>query len=345
MIREAIGRLVEGENLPAATMAAVMDEIMGGEATDAQIAGFATALRVKGETVEELAAAVERVRAHGVKPDAFGKGALLDTCGTGGDGLSTFNISTTVAFVVAGVGVPVAKHGNRAVSSRSGSADVLEALGVPLDLPPARVHACLDQIGVCFLFAPIFHGAMRRAAGARRELGIRTFFNLLGPLANPAGASRQLLGVYAEPLTETLARVLGKLGSDRAWVVWGEGGLDEITTTGRTRVAELSEGEIRTFDLHPRDFGLRTARIEDLRGGDAAENARILRQVLSGQDGAHREVVLANAAAALVVAGRARDIKHGVDLAAASIDRGRALEKLESLIQFSVDSAAERKDA
>jgi anthranilate phosphoribosyltransferase len=334
MIQEALGRLVAGKDLPANTMAAVMDEIMEGEAKPSQVAAFATALRIKGETVEELAAAAARVRAHAVTLGNVRAGPLLDTCGTGGDGAETFNISTTAAFVVAGAGVPVAKHGNRAVSSRAGSADVLEALGVPLDPGVARARACLEELGICFLFAPSYHGALRHAAAARREIGLRTFFNLLGPLANPAGAPRQLLGVYAEPLTETLAQVLGRLGCERAWVVWGEGGLDEVTTAGRTRVAEIADGAVRGFDLDPGTFGLPRCRTADLRGGDAAENAKILRDVLSGQEGPRRDVVLANAAAALVVAGRARDLKQGVDRAAASIDRGAALEKLESLIQF-----------
>jgi anthranilate phosphoribosyltransferase len=334
MIREALARLVEGRDLPADEMAAVMDEIMDGRATTAQIAAFAVALRMKGETVEELAAAAGRLRerARGVElPD---HPLVLDTCGTGGDGVESFNISTASALVVAGAGVPVAKHGGRAVSSRSGSADVLEALGARIDLEPDAARRCLAEIGICFLFAPVYHESMRHAAPARREIGVRTFFNLLGPLANPACAPRQLLGVYAEPLTERLALVLARLGCDRAWVVWGEGGLDEVTTAGRTRVAEVFEGVVRCFDLNPEDFGLPRARIEDYRGGDAAANAAILRDVLSGAGGPRREVVVANAASALVVAGRARDPKHGADLAAASIDRGEALRKLESLIRF-----------
>lgn len=337
MIREAIAKLAGREDLPAATMAEVMDEIMGGEATPSQIAAFATALRMKGETIEELAAAAGRVRARAVKLGGEREGIVLDTCGTGGDASGTFNISTAVAFVVSGAGIPVAKHGNRAVSSRAGSADVLEALGVRLDLPPEAARACLDQVGICFLFAPRYHASMRHAAVPRREMGIRTFFNLLGPLANPAGASRQLLGVYAEALTETMAGVLHRLGSDGAWVVWGEGGLDEVTTTGRTHVAELSKGGIRQFDLSPDAFGLPRARREDLRGGDAGQNAKILREILSGGEGPQRDVVLANAAAALVVAGRAKDPKHGVSLAAAAIDRGEALRRLESLIQLTAD--------
>ncbi len=334
MIREALARLVEGRDLAADAMAGVMDEIMAGEATPSQVGAFATALRMKGETVEELAAAAARVRAHAVPLGKVRVAPLLDTCGTGGDGAGTFNISTTAAFVVAGAGVPVAKHGNRAVSSRAGSADVLEALGVSLEQEPEQARACLEDLGICFLFAPSYHGALRHAAAARREIGLRTFFNLLGPLANPAGAPRQLLGVYAEELTETLARVLGRLGCERAWVVWGEGGLDEITTAGRTRVAEIADGEVRGFDLDPGTFGLPLCRTADLGGGDAQENAQILREVLSGREGPRRDVVLANAAAALLVAGRARDLRQGVDRAAASIDRGTALEKLESLIRY-----------
>jgi anthranilate phosphoribosyltransferase len=335
MIREALARLVEGRDLAADAMAGVMDEIMAGEATPSQVGAFATALRMKGETVEELAAAAARVRAHAVPLGQVRVAPLLDTCGTGGDGAGTFNISTAVAFVVSGAGVPVAKHGNRAVSSRAGSADVLEALGVSLEQGPERARACLEDLGICFLFAPTYHGALRHAAAARREIGVRTFFNLLGPLANPAGATRQLLGVYAESLTEKLAQVLGRLGCERAWVVWGEGGLDEITTAGRTRVAEIADGEVRGFDLDPGTFGLPRCRRADLGGGgDARENARILRDVLSGQEGPRRDVVLANAAAALLVAGGVRDLKQGVERAAASIDRGAAIEKLESLIRY-----------
>ncbi|MDP3937059.1 MAG: anthranilate phosphoribosyltransferase [Deltaproteobacteria bacterium] len=334
MIREAIARLVERENLPGPVMAEVMDEIMGGEATPAQIAAFATALRMKGETVDELAAGAERVRARAAKLGGTRHGLLLDTAGTGGDASGTFNISTAVAFVVAGAGVPVAKHGNRAVSSRAGSADVLEALGVAIDMGPDRARDCLEELGICFLFAPSYHASLKHAAAPRREIGVRTFFNLLGPLANPAGAARQLLGVYSEPLTETIAGVLRRLGAEAAWVVWGEGGLDEISIAGRTRVAELRAGEIRLFDLWPESFGVPAARMEDLRGGDAEANARILRGVLGGEEGPRRDVVLVNAAAALLVAGKAKDLKHGVELARAAIDRGEAQKKLESLVHF-----------
>ena len=333
MIREALGRLADRQDLCADVMGGVMDEIMRGEATTAQVAAFAIALRMKGETVEELAAAAGRLRAGGTTLGGA-PAACLDTCGTGGDGTATFNISTTAAFVVAGAGVPVAKHGGRAVSSRAGSADVLEAIGVRIDLPASQAHACLDQVGICFLFAPAYHESMRHAVAARREIGVRTFFNLLGPLANPAGARRQLLGVYAEPLTQTLAKVLARLGCERAWVVWGEGGLDEVSVAGRTRVAELSEGVIRCFDLEPEAFGLPRHGMDKLRGGDAAENAKLLRDVLSGEKGPRRDVVIANAAAALVVAGLAKNPKHGAELAAASIDRGEALAKLDALIRF-----------
>jgi len=334
MIREALARVIEREDLPADLMAAVMDEIMNGDTTPAQIAAFSIALRMKGETVEELAAAAGRLRARALRIEPPADLMVLDTCGTGGDGASSFNISTAAAFVVAGAGVPVAKHGGRAVSSRAGSADVLEALGARIDLGPEAARRCLEEIGICFLFAPGYHESMRHAASARREMGVRTFFNLLGPLANPAGARHQLLGVYAEGLAETMARVLARLGAERAWVVWGEGGLDEVTAAGRTRVAEVSGGVVRCFDLRPEDFGLPRARLEDYAGGDAGRNAAILRAVLSGEPGPRRDVVLANAAAALVVAGRARDPKHGAALAAAAIDRGEALKKLELLIRF-----------
>jgi anthranilate phosphoribosyltransferase len=334
MIREALARLIEREDLSADVMAAVMDEIMDGQATPAQIAAFATALRMKGETVEELAAAAGKLRARALRLDLSPGLMVLDTCGTGGDGVSSFNISTTAAFVVAGAGIPVAKHGGRAVSSRAGSADVLESLGVRIDLGPEAARRCLEEIGLCFLFAPGYHESMRHAAAARREMGARTFFNLLGPLASPAGARRQLLGVYAENLVETIAGVLARLGTDRAWVVWGEGGLDEVSAAGRTRVAEISGSVVRCFDLQPGDFGLPRGRIEDYRGGDAARNAAILREVLAGEPGPRRDVVVANAAAALVVAGRAHDPRHGAGLAAAALDRGEALKKLEMLIRF-----------
>ncbi len=329
MIKEAINLLVSGIGLSEAESAECMKEIMEGRATDAQIGAFLTALRMKGETVDEItgAAQIMRDKAARIKaPDG-----VLDTCGTGGDMAHTFNISTTVAFVVAAAGIPVAKHGNRAVSSKSGSADVLEALGIRIDLTPEKVERCLFETGFGFLFAPNFHPAMKFAIGPRRDMGIRTIFNILGPLTNPAGAKRQILGVFASRLTEVMAQVLGNLGAEDAMVVHGEDGLDEITVTDGTRVSRFSAGAVETVYLSPEDFGFSRAGREDILGGDRDENARITRSVLSGEQGPRRDIVLMNSAAAVMVAGKAADPRTAAGMAVEAIDSGRALKKLEEV--------------
>lgn len=340
MIREAIGRVIEGKDLDEKQMIGVMNEIMGGEATPAQIGSFITALRMKGETIEEIsgAAMVMREKATRIATGvAIDKGEILvDTCGTGGDSSGTFNVSTTTAFVVAAAGVPVAKHGNRSVSSHCGSADVLEALGVNLDLTPEQVGNCVMEVGIGFLFAPMLHGAMKYAIGPRREIGIRTIFNVLGPLTNPAGANVQLLGVYAPDLCEKLARVLNRLGSLRALVVCGAGNVDELTVTGDTEVAELSNGTVRTYTVRPEDVGLGRSRLVDLKGGATPEeSAAILRDVLGGAEGPKRSMLLLNSGAALYAAGKAPGLKTGVELAAEIIDSGAALAKVDALVTFS----------
>ena len=331
MIREAIAEVVSGRSLDSAEAAAVMRQIMEGEATPAQIAALVVAMRMKGETPEELAGFAETMLSHAVRIES---GAELDTCGTGGDGSHTFNISTTAAFVAAGAGVRVAKHGNRAMSSKCGSADVLSELGVKLDLEPRAVARCIREVGIGFLFAPVFHPAMKHAAGPRREIGIRTMFNVLGPLCNPAGASAQLLGVADETLVEKMATVLYRLGFDRAMVVHGEDGLDELTLSEKSLVCELRNERLQTYEISPEDYGLPRASKEDLMGGSSGENAQMLREVLSGSTGPRRDVVLLNAGAALYVAGRAGSIQEGLALAARTIDSGRALAKLHGLVDF-----------
>lgn len=339
MIRETIGQLLEGQSLPAEHAEAVTDQIMIGGATPAQIAGFLVALRVKGETADEIAGCARAMRraAVQVRPS---RSDVVDTCGTGGDCAGTFNISTTAAFVVAGAGLAVAKHGNRSVSSQSGSADVLEALGVNLSLTPEQVAQAIDEIGIGFLFAPNFHPAMRHAIGPRRELGVRTVFNLLGPLTNPAGAAAQVLGVYDASLTEVLARVLQKLGSRAAYVVHGHGGLDELTTTGPSQISRFGvgpgNGDVVTEMLDPCTLGFSKAEPKELLGGDPQENARITLAVLNGQDhGARRDVVLLNAAAALVAGGTATDLPEGIARAADSVDSGSAIRALQALVDHS----------
>jgi anthranilate phosphoribosyltransferase len=304
--------------------------MMSGDATPAQMGGFLMALRVRGETVEEITGGAMAMRAKMVTVEAP-EGAI-DTCGSGGDAAGTFNISTAVSIVVAAAGVPVAKHGNRALSSRSGAADVLTALGVDIDTPKAIVEQAIRDVGVGFMMAPRHHGAMRHVAGPRAELGTRTIFNLLGPLSNPAGAKRQLVGVFAKEWVEPLAEVLGRLGSERAWVVHGSDGLDEITTTGPTSVAELRNGTVRTFEITPEDAGLPTARPAELKGGDAQHNAQALRAVLNGATGPYRDIVLFNAAAALIVADQVSDLKVGVERATTVIDSGAAETTLDRLI-------------
>jgi anthranilate phosphoribosyltransferase len=344
MIKKAIAKVVERENLTESEMIEVMDQIMSGEATPAQTAAFITALRMKGETVAEItgAARVMRDRATCVR---VGRNVLdldredinldletiLDTCGTGGSGTNTFNISTTVAFVVSACGVKVAKHGNRSVSSACGSADVLEALGVNLDVTPDTVERCLEEISVGFLFAPALHGAMKHAIGPRKEIGIRTIFNILGPLTNPAGAQCQVLGVYREDLTEKLAQVLRRLGCRRGYVVHGLDGMDEITLTAETRIAEVTADGVSSRLFRPEELGLPRCSMADLHGGDAAANAAIVREVLSGAKGPKRDIVLLNAAFGLVAVGKAADAKEGLALAADAIDSGRAMGQLEKL--------------
>lgn len=330
MIVEAIRRLLDGEDLGRETARAVMQQIMGGEATDAQIGAYLIALRCKGETAEEIAGSAELMRQKAT-PVPSSRQPLVDTCGTGGDGAGTFNISTTVAFVAAGAGLAVAKHGNRAVSSKSGSADVLKELGVNVEADATAVGRCIDEVGIGFLFAPMLHGAMKHAIGPRREIGARTVFNVLGPLTNPAGARRQLIGVYDPKLTETLARVLHSLGAERAFVVHGLDGLDEITLTGPTRVSELADAAVSTYEISPEQFGMRPCAAADLEGGDAAANAAILSEILDGAAGPRRDVVLLNAAAAIAAGGLAGDLAAGLDRARESIDSGKARAALEGL--------------
>jgi len=333
MIKEAINLLVGGINLSESEMAECMKEIMEGKATDAQIGSFLTALRIKGETVEEITGAARIMRDKAAKIKA--PEGVLDTCGTGGDMSHTFNISTTVAMVVTAGGVPVAKHGNKAVSSRSGSADLLEALGIRIDLTPDKVEKCLFETGFGFLFAPLFHPAMKYAIGPRREMGLRTIFNILGPITNPAGARRQILGVFAAKLTETLATVLGNLGAEDAMVVHGEDGLDEITITDGTRVSRFTNGIVENLVFSPEDFGMGRGKREDLVGGNNQENAKITHQILNGEPGAKRDIVLINAAAGFMVAGRASDAKIAVAMARDAIDSGNALKKLEEIRKIS----------
>ena len=338
MIREAIARVVEGQHLTMEEMTLTMEEITSGQATPAQIASLITALRLKGETVEEITAAARVMRDKAVPikvargPDAP---VLVDTCGTGGDQIHTFNISTATAFVVAGAGVRVAKHGNRSVSSSCGSADVCEALGINLDLSSEEVARSVDEHGIGFLFAPALHGTMKHAIGPRREIGIRTIFNILGPLTNPAGAEVQILGVFRKDLPGVMAEVLGKLGCRRALVVHGEDGMDEITTTGSSHVAEWHDGRVRQYKVHPEDFGIPVGTIDEIRGGNAEENARIILELFEGKKGGKRDIVLLNAGAALHAAGSADTIEKGIELARQAIDEGKAMEKLQAMIRHS----------
>lgn len=334
MIREAISIAAGGRDLTEQEMMCAMSEIMEGSATPAQIASFITALHMKGETVEEITGAARIMRRKAQWIDARSS-VIVDTAGTGGDGLHTFNISTTASFVVAAAGLTVAKHGNRAVSSGCGSADVLEALGVRIDALPEVVEECVQQIGIGFLFAPRLHGAMKYAASPRREIGIRTLFNMLGPLTNPAGATSQLVGVYDARLTEVFAEVLQRMGAKRAFVVHGSDGLDEATVTGKTRVAELKDGAILQYDIDAVEIFGETSSLRDLAGADADTNAQITREVLSGAGGARRKVVLLNAALAIAAGGKAETVEEGIERAAACIDSGLALRKLEELIEMS----------
>ncbi|MBN1887746.1 MAG: anthranilate phosphoribosyltransferase [Thermoflexales bacterium] len=337
-IKTALAHVIGKHDLDEEQAEAVMEQIMTGQATPAQIGGLLIALRMKGETVAEVTGFARAMRRNAipVRPRCE---LLVDTCGTGGDGVSTFNISTAAAFVVAGAGLAVAKHGNRSVSSRCGSADVLGALGVNLDLPPEETAACIEEVGMGFLFAPKLHPAMKHAIGPRREMAVRTVFNILGPLTNPAGAQVQVMGVYDGALTEMLAKVLAGLGSRAAFVVHGADGLDELSTTGPNRLSQLRDGQVRTFELDPAELGLPRASLADLAGGEADANAAIVRAILDGESGPRRDVVLLNAAACLLAGGLAPDMRAGLALGAQSIDSGAARAKLDRLVAFTTRAA------
>ncbi len=352
--KEMIQEVVQGKDLSEEEMISVMEEIMEGKATDAQIGAFITALRMKGETIAEITGAARVMRAKAtpiriqnsavsIDRDEINvdRETIVDTCGTGGDGTNTFNVSTTTALVAAGGGLKVAKHGNRSVSSQCGSADVLEALGVNLDVTPEVVEECIRSIGIGFLFAPKLHGAMKYAIGPRREVGIRSIFNVLGPLTNPAKANVQVLGVYESGLTSIMAEVLNHLGSTSALVVFGEGSYDEISIVGPTQVSELRDGAISNYSIEPEDFGMTRADISDIRGGDAKQNATIVREILAGQPGPKRDIVLLNAGAAFYAARKAQDIHEGINMAAESIDSGMAAQKLEQLIRKTNEARTE----
>ena len=355
MILDAVHRIANhSQSLDRAEAREVMSEVLAGKCTDAQIAALLIALRMKGETVEEIVGFAEAIRAaaaplpirgaealdvSGTGRDALAEESLVDTSGTGGDASGTFNISTATALVTAGAGVRVAKHGNRSISSKCGSADVVEALGINIQLSPARAAQCLREVGICFLYAPNLHPAMKQVQGVRRELRMRTMFNLLGPLTNPARASGQVVGVYSLDLVEKLAEALSMLGLHRALVVHGLDGLDEITITGTTRVAEARDGSVRSYEIEPEEFGMAHAKLQEISGGDATENAAIIRAILGGEKSPRRDVVLLNGAAALVAAGRADHIGEAVPLAARSIDSGAAAAKLDALANFTSGSS------
>ncbi len=337
MFGENLNRIIRGENLTEAQMSSMILEILEGNVPDTCIAAFMAALAAKGETYEELAGAAVAMRKKAIRIQTPA-GSVVDTCGTGGDGLNTFNISTTTAFVVAGCGVTVAKHGNRSVSSKCGSADVLEALGVKLDTDPEIVEEAIGEIGIGFLFAPVYHSAMRFAAKARKEVGIRSIFNMIGPLSNPAAADCQLLGVYAPELTEMFASALRSLGVKRAFVVHGHDGLDEISICAPTRVSELKDDAVRTYDINPEMFFGSLADPADLVGGDIDQNVDITKRILAGEKGPRRNIVVLNAAAALVAAGKAEDLREGINLAEASLDSGSASEKLAALAEYTQEN-------
>ncbi len=337
MIQDALSRLLDGEDLTRAESRDVMGSIMAGEATPAQIGGFLVALRFKGETANEIAGCAEAMRAHVLEVNPT-RDDLVDTAGTGGDNAHTFNISTAAALVAAAAGAGVAKHGNRAVSSSSGSADVLEALGFSLDLPPARIEQSIDELGFGFLFAPTHHPAMRHAAPVRRELATRTVFNVLGPLTNPAGARAQVVGVFSAELVPTIADVLVQLGARRAFVVHGAGGIDELSPAGENLVCEVVDGEVRDREVDPQALGLTRCTPGELRGGSPGENAAVIRAVFSGREqGAKRDAILLNAAGAIAAGGHADDLRDGLELARETVDSGAAAERLEALIAFSND--------
>ncbi len=331
-LKPLIAKVANGESLNREEARQAFDILMSGEATPSQIGGFLMALRVRGETVDEIVGAVSSMRARMLPVSA--PEHAVDIVGTGGDGLGTYNISTLAAIIVAGTGLPVAKHGNKALSSKSGTADALSALGVKLDIGPELISRCINEAGLGFMFAQLHHSAMRHVGPTRVELGTRTIFNLLGPLSNPAGAKRQLLGVFSPRWLQPIAEVLRDLGSESIWVVHGDG-MDEITTTGVTHVAALENGKIRTFDLTPKDFGVSSATIDDLKGGDGIFNGKALRGVLSGHKNAYRDVSLCNAAAALVVAGKAETLSEGMKIASASLDEGKAAAALDRLVAVS----------
>jgi anthranilate phosphoribosyltransferase len=332
-LRGAITRITSGQSLSQEEAAEAFELVMSGSATPAQVGGLLMALKMRGETVDEIAGAARVLRAHVLKVRA--PDGAIDTCGTGGDSKGSFNVSTCAAFVVAGADVPVAKHGNRAISSRSGSADVLKELGVNIEASPETISRCIAECGLGFMFAPAHHAAMRHVAAVRTELGTRTIFNLLGPLANPAGTKFQIIGVFGKEWVEPIAQVLVLLGTERAWVVHGSDGMDELTTTGVSDVAVVDAGRVSTFRISPRNAGLPDARAEDLTGGNAVENASHIRALLGGAKGPHRDIVLLNAGAALLVAGKATTLREGVTLAAESIDSSKALAVLEALVPLS----------
>lgn len=337
MFRENLNKIVRRKNLSGNEMSEMITEIFSGSITDAQIGAFMAALATKGETFEELAGAAKAMRRKALRIQVSSS-TVVDTCGTGGDAAQTFNISTTTAFIVAGCGVTVAKHGNRSVSSKCGSADLLEAMGVKLDINPEIVEEAIEEIGIGFLYAPLYHGAMRYAAKARKEIGIRSIFNMLGPLTNPAGANCQLLGVYAPELTEMFAQALRLLGTKRAFIVHGHDGLDEISVCAPTRISELKDDLIRTYDITPEHFFKGKANPKDLAGGNPEENADITRKILAGEKGPKRDVVVLNASAALVAAGKAKDFNEGISLAQTSIDSGAAAAKLEKLVRYTQEN-------
>ena len=336
MIKEAIAKAVKNLDLTELEMIDVMNEIMTGAASHGQIGAFLTALRIKGETVDEITGAARVMREKSTKIKV--KGNVVDTCGTGGDEAMTFNISTAAAFVAAGAGLTVAKHGNRSISSKCGSADVLTALGVNIDVETQRVEECLNTVGIGFLFAPLLHGAMKYAAPVRREIGIRTIFNLLGPLTNPAGARCQVIGVYDEKLTDIIGKVIANLGGEHVFVVCGEDGLDEITLTAPTKVTELRDGQIRTFYIKPEDFGFDRCKPEDLKGGDPEENAGIIMNIFKGEKSPKRDIVILNAAFAIAAGGRAKTVPEGIAMARGAIDSGLAMEKLNKLKEMTNSS-------
>ncbi|MFP4034199.1 MAG: anthranilate phosphoribosyltransferase [Desulfovermiculus sp.] len=338
MFRELLYKIYQRKDLTEEEMSALLGEIFSGNTTDAQVGAFMGALATKGETYAELAGAARAMRKKAIRIEAMAQD-VIDTCGTGGDISGTFNISTVTAFVAAGCGAVVAKHGNRSISSQCGSADVLEALGVNLDVDPEIVEEAIAEIGIGFLFAPKYHGAMRYAAKARKEVGLRSIFNMLGPLTNPAGTRRQLVGVFAPELTEMFAQALKRLGAKRALVVHGHDGLDEISVCAPTRICELCDGQITTYDLFPESYFGRTAAAEEIGGGSPAENAEITKRILSGHKGAGRDIVLINSAAALMAAGRAEGIEQGIEMAKQAIDSGAAMDKLTALIEFTRENA------